>query len=235
MQSFKEYRNKNCSNLERMDARKMWLKYIEGEEEIMKINCKRDWMNTPVSLGCCTALSTGYSSSFSVPVVSGDTIQWKIDCKQTPQKQEVENTMITANTERSYLDRRLNEVFYTHERELQKQFHLGENTAPKTYKDVIDWIKNDKFTLNAKETKRIDLYVDEEGTYYGSFLDGIVWNGAGFTVDHDGFVAGAKVLKKALQDARDVVNTSDATAGLKALQDFQSWTYTAPVAAPVVA
>lgn len=147
------------------------------------------------------------------------------NCKTACCKQEQEGTT-PMNTERDYLNRRLNEVSNSFDRDLRKQFHIDENDGPRSYKELIDWIKNDKFKINAKIAKAVDVYFEEDGIYYGSFLEGIIWTGRGWTSDRLGYNVAREAMLKAHTVAKDTVNTGDAAAGLKALQDFQSWMYT---------
>lgn len=146
-------------------------------------------------------------------------------------KEQEGKTQMNTNTERDYLARRVETVYYELEAGLAKQFHLHGNTNPPTYKQMIDWVKNDKFTLDVKITAKIDA-IEADEPYYGSFLDGIVWNGAGFSADREGYNVARKVLVTARTTARDIVMTQDATAGLAALNAFEAWTYTAPAVAP---
>lgn len=142
-------------------------------------------------------------------------------------------TQMNTNTERDYLARRVESVSYDFDSKLEKQFNLGKNTNPRTYKDLIDWVTNGKYTLDTKITGKIDAIIADDETYYGSSFDGIVWTGAGFTVDHAGYVIARKAMQAARTVARDVVMTQDATAGLAALNAFEAWTYTAPAVTPV--
>lgn len=156
-----------------------------------------------------------------------------LGCKPSTRCQEQEGkTQMNTNTERDYLARRVESVSYDLDSKLEKQFNLGKNTNPRTYKDLIDWVTNGKYTLDTKITGKIDAIVADDETYYGSSFDGIVWTGAGFTVDHAGYVIARKAMQAARTVARDVVMTQDATAGLAALNAFEAWTYTAPAVTP---
>lgn len=145
---------------------------------------------------------------------------------------EKEDTMNYNEIEasRKYLNQRASETFYTKERDLSKQFKLDKKDRPQTYKDLIDAIKNGNYELDTKKTTSIDGYVDDEGYYFGSMLDGIVWK-LPDGPDRDGFDAAYKAAKAALTAAKDVINTQDSAAGLKALQDFEAWTYSPPASA----
>lgn len=222
MLTFQEYK-KNCSKFCTVEkAKKMYAMYIKDEEEIMgqsltlgdMLKCKQ----------ALTAANTQNIQFVSYPTPCCDNIPVCI------QEQEGTTTPMNTNDERNYLNRRLDDTIRLHDRDLYKQFHIGENTMPKTYKDMIDWVKNGKFEIDAKSAKNIDACIEEAGVYYGSFLDGIIWTGCGFKVDRESYDAGHKVMRKALQEAKDIVNTSDAAAGLKALQTFEAWTYEVPKA-----
>lgn len=228
MLSFQEYRKSaNITHISRVRAREMYNMYIKGEEEIMGSGCAQsitptDFARAKEALNKANVPMK--SISFSAPFKCAPF--WDVAIN-TECKQEQEGTT-PMNTERDYLNRRLDETVRKLDQNLSKQFHLGESTAPKTYKEMIDWIKNDKFEIDKKQAKMIDLYIEEDNVYYGSFLDGIVWTGAGFKNDREGYDAAYKVMRKAFQEAKDIVNTSDAAAGLKALQEFEAWTYEVP-------
>jgi hypothetical protein len=145
-------------------------------------------------------------------------LPWKKAC---PIKKEEENSM-TINTERQYLNNRLNAVSYTKQDEIYAQFRMGNSDLPKTYKELIDAIKNDKFTLDEKMTKKVDGMADEGYNPYG-MVAGIKFD-LPDAPDREGHNAAEKAMQKALQTAKDIINTSDAAAGLKALQDFMAWT-----------
>lgn len=170
--------------------------------------------------------------SAPVPMPCEPVLPWKAPVKKKMAEccnQEKEDTMNYNEIEasRKYLNQRASETFYKKEQDLSDQFNIRKPERPQTYKDLIDAIKNGNYELDTKKTARIDGYVEEEGYYFGSMLDGIVWK-LPDGPDRDGFDAAYKVAKAALTAAKDVINTQDSSAGLKALQDFEAWTYTAP-------
>lgn len=212
MLSFREYWKTNLKNLpNKVSAKRAYKKYVECEEEIMG-------MPQPKSM---------QSISFSAPIKCAPTWDVVIMDDLCCNKQEG-TTPMNTNSERDYLNRRVGEINRIHDRDLAKQFHLGENTQPKTYKEMIDWIKNDKYEIDKKLAKRIDSYVDDDGVYFGTFLDAIIWTGCGFKVDREGYDTAHEALCKARRETLDVINVSDAAAGLKALQEFEAWTYEVP-------
>lgn len=209
MLSFNEYRKINRLSHSRRRAREMWNMYIEGEKEIMNLN--QDFAKTTVGV------------SFScTPMPAFPVAQFDVGC----QKQEVENTM-TANTEREYLTRRLRQIQTNKRSELALQFKLYENTSPKTFRELLDWVKNDKYEIDTKRAKFIDGCVEDNQDYnFCGCFDGLIWTGRG-KVDREGYLVAEKALGKAYQDALDIVQTSEAAAGLTAMQEFDAWTYKA--------
>lgn len=190
-------------------------KFLDTKE--LMNNCKQPF---PVSI---------FDACVNIPVRASTTTC----CEAIPYEKQEGKTQMNTNTERDYLARRVECVSYDLDSKLEKQFNLGKNTNPRTYKDLIDWVTNGKYTLDTKITGKIDAIVADDETYYGSSFDGIVWTGAGFTVDHAGYVIARKAMQAARTVARDVVMTQDATAGLAALNAFEAWTYTAPAVTPV--
>lgn len=179
-------------------------------------------MNNSFSLGC---LSTTVVSNYHRNVIYDDIIPSKkkmarkTECK--PNK-EVENTM--ANTERDYLMNQLREVGYTKIRALEIQFRMYNSEHPNTYKELIDAIKNDAYTLDTKATARVDVMVteDDELLPWGPFY-GIKFN-LPTAPDRDGYAAANKEFVKQRATAERVIMTGTPAEGLKALQDFEAWT-----------
>lgn len=130
-------------------------------------------------------------------------------------------------TQRDYLLSRLSNAAYPKYNELDKLFHRFVDNTPKTYKDLIDAIKNDKFTIDAKIAKRVDAAADAERdedecnyNYRGPFY-GIVWAGDQF--DDKAWLAARNESEKQQRAAKDIIMTGDAAAGLAALQAFEAW------------
>lgn len=126
-------------------------------------------------------------------------------------------------TQRDYLLSRLAKADYPKHQELANLFNLYVDNTPKTYKELIDIIKNDKFTIDKKVEKALELNEetsDEERWYWGP-THGIIW--AGVQPDRDGYNTAEKEKGKQFTAARDIIMTGDAAAGLKALQDFEAW------------
>ncbi len=184
-------------------------------------------MNTTntVSLGCTNSVY-----AVCAPTQMAQLNYWAAcetqACKACPTKEE-ENSM---NTERNYLERRVREIFCDKERTLIDTFNLHVDNTPRTYKDLIAAIKDGKYDLDPKRTKVIDAQVEsgENPLYFacGAF-DGIIWKGDKMP-DPAGYGIAINALRKARTTAMDIVQTQDAIAGLKALQDFDAWTPTGP-------
>lgn len=132
----------------------------------------------------------------------------------TPLKSDTETT-------RDYLLNRLEIATYPKRNELHKLFNIGVDNSPKTYKELIDIIKNDKYTIDAKIAKRLDAEEEQEieDIYWGSTY-GIIWPGP--VEDLKGYRAAMTEMDKQATAARDVIMT-DASAALKALQAFEAW------------
>lgn len=146
--------------------------------------------------------------------------------KQTiyPEKvEEKETAMSLEQNQIDYLSRRVDEVYRDLRSPLTEKFNLYKDNAPRTYKELIDAIKNDKFKLNEKRIKLFDTEDDDGGLFFpfGPF-DGIIWDGP--QPDKKGFAAALDSLHKARIRALDIIKTSPAADGLKALQEFDKWT-----------
>lgn len=166
-------------------------------------------------------VSLGYTTSnASLYAVVNPQIEYKLNCA----KQEEENSM-TANTERTYLNNRLNDVRYDHMDRNAVDFRIHNSDQPRTYKELIDAIKNDKYTLDTKATAKVDEAMEDQNRAYSPWgpMFGIKFD-IPTAPDHDGWKKADTALTKAYTAAKDIINTADAAAGLKALQDFEAWT-----------
>lgn len=138
----------------------------------------------------------------------------------------ITNPKSDESIQRDYLLGRLNGANYPKREELTKIFNLYVNNAPKTYKELIDAIKNDKFKLDTKRTARIDQRIedmDDEECFYGGIdaYDGILWDGP--QSDPKGYHTAIGEMATQDKAARDAIMTGDAAAGLTALQAFEAW------------
>jgi len=152
------------------------------------------------------------------------------ECKKvgkiSPNKEE-ENSM-THNTERTYLNNRLAEIKYAKMDTIQTQFRIHNDDKPKIYSQLIDAIENGKYEIDSKRAAKIDIYAEDKDFYkIGGPFDGLKFN-LDTAPDWKGYEAASESLTKAWIAARDTVNTMDAAAGLKALQDFEAWTPAGP-------
>ena len=153
----------------------------------------------------------------------------KIDCCEDMPLKKKEQTMACetdTQVQRRYFFDRLMNAGYVKLDELAKMFHLYDSTKPTSYKELIDWIKNDKFTLDTKVTAKIDVDI-ENNNFYCSPFDGIVWNGRGFINDFDGYAAAKAGMDKARTSAKDTIMSAATGADMaKAVADFEAWTPT---------
>lgn len=139
---------------------------------------------------------------------------------------EKETAMSLEQNQIDYLLRRIDNVYYELWKSLPEKFNLHRDNTPKNYKELIDAIKNDKFKLDGKRIKHFINEEEDEDEFDGISpcgpFDGIIWDGP--QPDHKGYDAARKSLGDAKTRALDIVKTSPAADGLKALQEFQKWT-----------
>lgn len=173
-------------------------------------------------------LSTGTlpkQTGLDIFVTTGTTVT-----KQTiyPEKvEEKETAMSLEQNQIDYLSCRVDDVYRELRSPLAEKFNLYKDNAPRTYKELIDAIKNDKFKLNEKRIKAMEARAEDDEDagwdcpYCGPF-DGIIWDGP--QPDEKGYEAALDSLQKARIRALDIIKTSPAADGLKALQEFEKWT-----------
>lgn len=114
-------------------------------------------------------------------------------------------------------------------RELSELFNLGEDGRPKTHLQLIDAIKNDKFSLDDKVVKRLKRLQDDLGEDDEDFLDGygpfygIVFTGFPQS-DRKGYDAAVKELEALTKATKDTIMVKSPADGLAALQALEAWT-----------
>lgn len=223
MLNFVDYRLKFCKGLSIVKAYKMYNLYISGEVEVLtegKITMK-DVMKAKQAL-----VAADIPASHFVPCTGVMANMFAMDiaaCCNTQPCQKEENPMTCdTNTERAYLKRQLEQATYAKRNDLLKMFHVHDTISPRTYAELIDWVKTGKYTLNTKETAKVDAAVAADG-WYGSFVDGILWNGRGFTNDWAGYHAAEEVRVQQQTIAERIIMTGTAAEGLAALQAFEAW------------
>lgn len=131
-------------------------------------------------------------------------------------KEEGNNPMVRRKA--YYLSNRIENIFDVKKRELQKQFGLVDDSEPISPQDMVDRIKTGKYII------------EEKKKYYG-WSDGLRWRDPSRKEDQAGFDAANSAMQIAFRDALDTIKIiSDEQARLKALKDFEAWTYTPAVA-----
>jgi hypothetical protein len=211
MYDYKSYKDKFWKDKPDSYVEKVYKEYIEVE---MKINTLNFAVSKPAvcAFECAPACEALKKSRFGAKVCN--------------QEKEVENTMTTTYNEieasRKYLNGRVQSTYWIKRDELSEQFRIHNSEFPKTYKELIDAIKNDKFTLDTKRTAKIDAYAEDDD-WYGNAFDGIKFN-LPTAPDHDGYNAAVNELDKKIQDVKDVINVGTPADGLKALQELEAWT-----------
>lgn len=124
----------------------------------------------------------------------------------------------------SYLIERLSMLKYPKDRKLRDFFNFYVDNTPKTYKELIDVIKGDKFTLDAKIVARVDEVVadsdEDDCNCYGPFY-GIIWNGP--QTDRKGYTLAIEEMNKLFTATTDIIMGNVYADGLKAVQDFEAW------------
>lgn len=139
-------------------------------------------------------------------------------------------------SQREYLFNRAKYVNSRIERDIRTAFNYYDpKDKPQTYKQLIDAIKNDKFTLDETLTKRVDRATSEDEDdedYFDNFFHYTPFTGIKFTdfpgFDAKGYEAAKEALYKEYTKLQDTIKIMDPKDGLAALQKFEGWTYTKP-------
>lgn len=120
--------------------------------------------------------------------------------------------------QRDYLKSRLYDIETSKIKDLRVKFNMDAPKGPKTMLDLIDRIKNDKFTLPEDEWSKTYKHYSTRDV-----LDNMDWRTT--PADKDGFASAEKLLGKAYTDAKDAIMIQEPTEGLKALQAFELQTF----------
>lgn len=171
------------------------------------------------------------------PTIRWNNADYLEPLKTVQNSKEKENNMAVEKTEAQvktdYLLRRLDDANYSASRKFRAAFGWDAPTTPRTYKELIDAIKNDKFTINEKRAKDIDEdfaeYLEERGTngggdyWYANPFDGLKFTDfPGY--DAAGYEIARKELAKKHQETKDAIMVFPADQALKALKAFEDWT-----------
>ena len=153
----------------------------------------------------------------------------KQEIKKMSHAYAIANVAMTANhpTEheqaKSHLIYRLHQIANKKDEELQKHFHLADDDAPKTPKQLIDRIKEGKFKVRKPDHSfdNEEDYMDSEHYSQYSLLSYFNWRDPDHKKDHKGYDTAVKKLEKAVEHLNDTLLVSDAKDGLIALREFE--------------
>lgn len=200
----------------------------------------------PVSLGNCEAATPSVAKNLTATEVrlrEAMLFATKADGQQGNNPMRIDNTTATAYvtaaksddaTSRDYLLSRLS--LYEGWRnpkmpELSTFFNLNEDGRPKTYLQLIDAIKNDKFSLDDKAVKRLKRLQDnldaededfDEEYGYGPFF-GLIFTDFPKS-DRKGYDAAVKEFEALMKATKDTIMVKSPAEGLTALQVLEAWT-----------
>lgn len=140
-------------------------------------------------------------------------------------KQEEENSM-AYNNEKNYLNNLLNEKWHDKRNELAKQFNINGRTEPRNFREMLDWVKTDKFTIDAKIAKIIDHRIDEDECVHYPVTYGITWNALPAR-DIDGFSKASNELDKQRERIAARIQVWEPKDALTEVESLDTWAYSA--------
>jgi hypothetical protein len=127
----------------------------------------------------------------------------------------ISNPIPTDQKQRDYLIERLYNIKCAKASEFYTFFKLDPVEGPKTFREFVEKIKSDDFTM---DEKRLD---QKMSTY--SMLDYVRWTKE--KPDQAGYDKALAELNKAVQATKDLIVISEPKDGLKALNDFEAKTF----------
>lgn len=124
----------------------------------------------------------------------------------------------TDQKQRKYLAQRADEIYSAKKDEARKHFGLVDAPQPKTVKEFIDFIKEDKFTVEEK-------YLDRKLPYTGYAPEFIRFRDPSIKEDQAGYDAFKDAASKALKTLKDDIVILDPKEGLEKLREFEAATF----------
>lgn len=133
-------------------------------------------------------------------------------CKKKEENKMCIETQFNLDEERiNYLTSQLETAFWQKDLKLEEKFGMRE-VRPSNIEEGIEWIKAGKFSLK-----------EDEG--YGGFWNRLRWQQV--PKDRKGWEKASEALRLAQQTAQDTITLKSSDEGLKALNDFRAWQYSA--------
>lgn len=139
-------------------------------------------------------------------------------------------------TQREYLLKRLSKIESSFSygdkwHKMRDFFGYGKAAGPSNFKELIDAIKNGKYTIDPKVEKRLERHLeaaadgdydlDEEGYYFG-MAEGIKWTDFPGP-DYEGMRAANEAVGAKAKEVKDAIMIQDPKDALIALQAFENW------------
>lgn len=176
------------------------------------------------TLGCCQAtpnpsINWGVNvptQQFATEANKGKSEMTTIDAKAVA---TIEAIQPETKDQREYLTAELWGIDTKKDHDLDIQFGIrGKN--PKTANELIDVIKNGKFTIKPDMADKRGY----DGTEY------IIWKDPSIKADYAGLALANEARVKARTTAGRMIKIGSPAEGLSALNAYEAWTYTAPTA-----
>lgn len=123
----------------------------------------------------------------------------------------------TDQKQRKYLLTRANDIFYSKKSDAKKTFGLEDSPQPKTLAEFIQFIKDDKFTVEEK-------YLDRRVSVYCA-VDYIRFRDPSIKEDQAGYNTFKDTLKKAYAELQDDIAILEPKEGLEKLRAFEAATF----------
>lgn len=129
---------------------------------------------------------------------------------------DCESESSVDNRKLTYAQNRVETLKYLKRSELRKMFRL-DVTVPQTGEELVDAIKNGKYTVRTSKEIR------ESGEYIYSVLSYFKWRAPDDKPDQAGYDVADKELDKLIGDVSDTVTLGDFAQQRTALQSLSDW------------
>lgn len=125
---------------------------------------------------------------------------------------------------RGYLGDRLFQVYRKHFADMETKFGLVDDKPPRSPKELFERLTSGRFVVTDNQFEITDKDDAKNFSGYDPVAEHIRWRDPSVKEDREGFKAAEKVLEQAQIKARDQIKILSPEEGLKALQEFESFT-----------
>lgn len=127
---------------------------------------------------------------------------------------------------REYLMSRVSQNYYDIQVKLREAFHITHTDKPKTLGDLVQRLRDGKFTVYTSRGTAYDPEKDADEAFNNWYDLGDQLSWRTIEPDHKGYEEAMNAYRKEADAARDEIMVSDPKEGLEILRKLQAWDHT---------